>query len=310
MLGGKQSTPNRKPGPLGEFWEGFRRLAARLGRPPRVAVALGGGVAWGVAHVGVLAALDELRVPVSVLCGTSAGSFVGALYCSGIRGAELVRCGEQFSWRDARKINYFPRLGLASNKPMAVYLQRRIGDPTFDRLPIPFQVTATHLRSGRSVVFDQGQVIPAVRASCALPGIFDPVEIDGELFCDGGLLTKVPIAAARRTGADLVVAVSLDGVHPERPTRSIFDVIRRIIDIVMQESRALALNDADIVIRPDLSSFDPMTFEGNTDLIRRGREATLAAFAAWRQAADGQPASAARPTGSGLALNRLLQNRR
>lgn len=268
----------------GEVWEGFRRLTARLGRPPRVAIALGGGVAWGVAHVGVLAALDELNVPVAVVSGTSAGSFVGALYASGIRGAELLRCGEQFCWRDARKINFFPRLGLASNKPMAGYLQQRIGNPTFDQLPIPFQVTATHLRTGRTAVFDRGPVIPAVRASCALPGIFDPVEIDGDLFCDGGLLTKVPIESARRSGADLVVAVSLDGVPPERPTRSIFDVIRRMIDIVLQQRFTLALDEVDIVIRPDLSTFDPMSFGGNAELIRRGREATLAAFAAWRQA--------------------------
>src|SRR5438552_2658340 len=191
------------------LWDRFQDWMQQFGKKPKIGLALGSGGARGIAHIGVLSVFQELNIPISYLSGTSSGSLVGALYASGIQGKELEACGIAYGWHDARKLNYVPRMGLASNIRMAAYLHKRIGNPTFKDLRIPFYVVATNLTTGRTKVFHDGPVIPAVRASCAIPGIFDPVEINGELYCDGGLLDRLPCDILREVGADLVIGVEL-----------------------------------------------------------------------------------------------------
>lgn len=248
--------------------------------PVRIGVALGSGAAWGVAHVGVLKVLDEIGVPISLMSGSSAGSLVGALYAAGIRGEELVRHGKTYGWRDAGRLNYFPRISLATNEKMIAYLRNRIGSPNFSDLKIPFYVVATNLNTGQLRVFNEGSVLQVVQASCALPGIFAPVEIEGELYCDGGVLNKVPCRVLREAGADFVIGVELGNGDRYNKPENIYDVIVRALEIAMRDRVQHELDAADLVIRPDSAGVKAFDFDRNEFLIRQGERAAREAIEA------------------------------
>lgn len=253
----------------------------RSGKPSKIGLSLGSGAALGVAHIGVLSVFHELKIPISFLSGTSAGSIVGALYAGGIEGKELEACGREYRWRDAGRLNYFPKMGLAQNHRVVDYLRERIGDPRFEDLRIPFFVMATHLTSGTLRVFNKGPVIPAVRASSAIPGIFSPVEIDGELYCDGGVLKKNPCGVLREAGADQVICSMVDNNEARSEPANIFEVIRRALDIAMQNQVQQSSEKADIVIRPDLRDLKEFDFDQNEILIERGKRAALEILGSW-----------------------------
>ena len=264
-----------------EIWKGIQEWAGRLGRKPKIGIALGGGAAWGVAHIGVLTALQELNIPISYLSGTSSGSFVGALYAGGIKGKQLDQCGLQYRWRDAGRLHYFPKTGLASNDRMTAYLESKIGHPRFEDLRLPFYVTATNLKTGKLRIFNQGLVIPSVRASCAVPGIFAPVEIEGELYCDGGLLSRIPCRILREAGADLVIGVELGILGKEKNVGNIFEVIKRAFDIAAINQVHHETETADLMIRPNLTDLNEFAFDQNEILIKRGKEATVKQLKHW-----------------------------
>ncbi|HEY5649224.1 MAG TPA: patatin-like phospholipase family protein [Nitrospiria bacterium] len=253
----------------------------RFGRPPRLGLSLGSGAALGVAHIGVLSVFYEMNIPISFLSGSSAGSIVGALYAGGIEGPELEACGRDYRWRDAGRLNYFPKMGLARNHRVVDYLRERIGDARFEDLRIPFFVTATHLASGTLKIFSTGPVIPAVRASCAIPGIFSPVEIDGELYCDGGVLRKNPCGVLREAGADQVICSMVDNSEARAQPTNIFEVIRRALDIAMQDQVQQSTEKADIIIRPDLRDLKEFDFDQNDVLIERGKKEARKILASW-----------------------------
>jgi NTE family protein len=235
-----------------------------------------------VAHIGVLSVLEELKIPISYLSGSSSGSFVGALYAGGVQGKALEACGLTYGWRDAGKLNYVPKMGLASNIRMASYLQKRIGNPDFKDLRIPFYTVATNLTKGRSKIFSDGPVIPAVRASCAMPGIFEPVEIGGELFCDGGILNRLPYEILRKEGADLIIGVELSTSLEKRPT-DIFEVINRSFDIARFAQNKADSQEADLIIRPNVTGISEFAFNRNSILIERGREAAFDLLKNWHE---------------------------
>ena len=268
--------------PSGKLLRWIQSRMRRLGRKPRIGLALGGGGAWGVAHVGVLSALQELNVPISYLSGSSSGSIVGALYAGGVEGGELESFGRDYSWRDTARLTYFPKMGLATNDRLVSYLKEKIGVPDFENLRIPFYIPATHLSSGRLRFFHQGPVLPAVRASCAVPGVFSPVEIDGELYCDGGLLNKIPCKILKEAGADLVIAVELSS-SGQKPPANIFEVINRALDIALVGQVRLDLQSADLIIRPDVDDISEFGFDQNKVLIERGRQAAREQLKPWLQ---------------------------
>jgi NTE family protein len=269
-------------GVVRNIWERFQDWISRSGKRPKIGLALGSGAAWGVAHIGVLSVLEELKIPISYLSGSSSGSFVGALYAGGVQGKELEACGLSYGWRDAGKLNYVPKMGLASNIRMASYLQKRIGNPDFKDLRLPFYVVATNLTKGRLRIFNEGAVIPAVRASCALPGIFEPVEIDGEPYCDGGILNRLPYDILRKEGADLVIGVELSTSLEKKPT-DIFEVINRSFDIARFSQAKTDSQEADLIIRPNVAGISEFAFNRNAVLIDRGREAAFDQLKNWRE---------------------------
>src|ERR1700732_3307242 len=180
--------------------------AAELGRRPGVGVALGGGFARGIAHLGVLSVLEQEHIPVDFLAGTSAGAMLAIAYASGHPIHEIVAQARATRFKDFGNWR-LSWMGLASNQKLEHYPRKFLGVTTFEDLKIPLAIAATDLGTGEAVYFSHGQLGPALRASCAYPGMFVPVEIDGRMLVDGFLAAPVPVDAARSMGADVVIAV-------------------------------------------------------------------------------------------------------
>ena len=182
----------------------------------RIGLALNGGGARGAGHVGVLDVLDRENIPVDFIAGASAGSVVGAAYAAGIRGQRLVDMTLQTRWRHSIRLTW-PRDGLVSLAPLENRLIKIMGDLTFADLHIPFAAVTTDMATGEQVVLRHGRVAPAVRASCSVPGVMTPLELDGRLLADGGVVNNLPISVVRDMGADVVIAVSLFSPRGKRP---------------------------------------------------------------------------------------------
>ncbi|MGD8518295.1 MAG: patatin-like phospholipase family protein [Anaerolineae bacterium] len=193
-------------------------IPAQPQAPPRrrLGLALGGGGVRGMAHVGVLRVLEAEQIPIDCIAGSSVGSLVGAAYAAGIGSERLSQLALEIRWRDLAQLQW-SRAGLVSFEKLETTLVNAIGTPTFAQLEIPFAAVAADLATAEAVVINAGPVARAVRASCSVPGFVPPVEADGRLLIDGGVVNNLPIAITRQLGADVVVAVTLGappGTHP------------------------------------------------------------------------------------------------
>jgi NTE family protein len=219
-----------------------------------IGLALGGGFARGFAHLGVLQVLEQNHVPISHIAGTSVGSILGAAYASGAPLARIIETCRNLRFRDIARWRV-SRLGLASNQRLADLIGRVFDSRQFEDLRIPLAVVATDLTSGEPVVFTQGNLVDAIRASCAFPGLFEPVEIGTRCLADGGLVAPVPTRAARDIGAATVLGVSVglqDG-HRGAPT-NIFQVVSRAVNAAQKHQLEVWERHADLVLRPDVQS--------------------------------------------------------
>ena len=174
----------------------------------RVGLALGGGGARGMAHVGVIRVLEREGIPIDCIAGTSAGSLVGAVYAAGLRGHRLLEMALQIRWRDIAQL-VWPRQGFVSFARLEAFLGNLLGDLSFEDLDLPYAAVTADLATGEQVVLQEGRLAPAVRASCSVPGIVTPVEIDGRFLVDGGVANNLPISVVRDLGAGVVIAVGL-----------------------------------------------------------------------------------------------------
>jgi NTE family protein len=269
---------------------------------PSIGLALGGGFARGIVHVGVLKVLEQEGIPVSFVAGTSVGALIGAAYCSGVSPAELEEIAARVRFKDLARWT-LSRYGFATNLRMITFLKKTLKVHTFEELQIPLAVTATDFGSGEGVVFRTGPLVDAVRASCAYPGVFLPVKVNGRLLVDGMLAHSLPTKPARDMGADKVLAVSLRShwKNSEGP-RHIFDVIGQCFSIAQDVNCAQARSCADLVIEPDVTGFRYDDFERSAALVKIGEEATLAAMPAihkWlevEKAKHSMPAAAMNPS--------------
>jgi NTE family protein len=187
----------------------------------RVGLALGGGGARGMAHVGVIRALERAGIAVDCIAGTSVGSLVGAVYAAGLNGDQVLEMALQMRWLDILR-PVWPRQGFISFARLESFFARVTGDPTFADLKIPYAAVTADLATGKQVVLREGRVARAVRASCSVPAIVTPVEVDGRLLIDGGVVNNLPISIVRDLGADVVIAVGLaqpPGDYPRGPLR-------------------------------------------------------------------------------------------
>ncbi len=245
-------------------------------RRPRVGLALGSGSARGFAHIGVIAALEENNVPIDCICGCSAGSIVGSIYCSG---GDLQIFAKLCAQMQARELLDFtvPKKGLVRGDKFEALLRLLTKNYTFDQMKIPFTCVATDLHEGIIKLFHSGKVAIAVRASMSIPGVFEPKEIDGVRYIDGGVLAPIPVSYTRAMGADIVIAVDV-GLHHIRPSEvgdSIIDVFLRSMDLM----GALVAKDdsapSDILIIPDVASVAQYSTADTDKAIRLGYEAAM-----------------------------------
>jgi NTE family protein len=243
-----------------------------------IGLALGGGFARGIAHVGVLKVLEEENIPISYIAGTSVGALIGAAYCSGISAAELEQVAARVRFKHIASWT-LSRYGFASNQRMIGFLNQLLKVKTFEELRIPLAVTATDFSTGEGVVFHSGPLIDPVRASCAYPGMFLPVKIRGRHLIDGMLSHTVPTCPLRQMGADRVVAVHLKGrwASSDGP-RHLFDVIGQCFAIAQEMNSSQWKQAADLVIEPNVNGYKYDAFEHSVALVRAGELATRAAL--------------------------------
>jgi len=271
-----------------------RSNATEAKRIPAIGVALGGGFARGIAHIGVLKVLEKEGIPVRMIAGTSVGAIMGAAYCSGITIPELEEIAHQVRFTTFARWT-LSRYGFANNDRMATFLKRTLKVQTFEELRIPLGVTATDFNTGKGTVFASGSIIDPVRASCAYPGMFLPVEIRGRFLVDGMLSYPVPTVPLRGMGAQRVLGVHLKGQWSKTTApRHYFDVIGQSFAIAQEMMSSVWRNAADLVIEPDVAGFDYDDFKRADELIRVGELAMRRALPAVRKWLE-TPAEVAAP---------------
>jgi NTE family protein len=242
-------------------------------RVPAIGVALGGGFARGMAHIGVLKVLEEEGIPVRAVAGTSVGALIGATYCSGLSIAELEKVASSCRFTTFARWTV-SRYGFASNDRMVSFLNQVLKVKTFEELRIPLGITATDFNSGEGVVFHSGSIIDPVRASCAYPGMFLPIEIRGRYLVDGMLSHPVPTRPLRDMGAERVLAVHLKGTWAKGGApRHLFDVIGQSFAIAQDQMSHLWRGAADVIVEPDVAGFAYDDFKRAGELIRAGEAA-------------------------------------
>ena len=250
-------------------------------RELRLGLALGGGAARGFAHVGVIQVLEEAGLRPSHVAGTSAGSLVAALYASGKTPVELVRVAE--SMQEAEITDWMlPILnrGALRGEALAKYVNTQVGGKTLEQMQIPLGIVATDLGSGQAITFRRGNTGAAVRASSAVPAVFQPVRLGDREYVDGGLVSPVPVRQTREMGANFVIAVDISSDPEGNPYGDTFQILMQTFAIMGKSINTLALKEADLVIRPALAGIKSADFSARLRSIEAGRVAMQAALPA------------------------------
>lgn len=251
-------------------------------RPPRIGLALGGGAARGFAHIGVIQVLEESGIRPDLVVGTSAGSLVAALYASGKNGAELARLALAMD-ESAITDWAFPGRGLIRGEGLARYVRDNTAGRTIEQLPLSLGIVATDLDSGEGVLFQRGDLGMAVRASSAVPAVFQPVRIGTREYVDGGLASPVPVRFARQMGAELVIAVDISTAPDGNPTGDMMRLLLQTFAIMGRSINRFELKDADVVLRPKLRGQSSADFTLRRQTIDAGREAATASLTQLRE---------------------------
>ena len=255
----------------------MRKLLPTAVRQPKIGLVLGGGGARGFAHVGVIKVLESHGISPDIIVGTSVGSAVGALYAAGYTGFQLqeislpMQRGSISSW-------IMPNRGFMSGEPLEQFINRMVKQQPVEKLQRTFAAVATDLSTGEEVVFRSGDTGQAVRASCSVPGIFQPAEILGKSYLDGGLVKPVPASVARAMGADIVIAVNISNLPENNQTKSMLDVLMQTFDIMSGSINRYELLQADVVIRPVTKEIDQTNLDDKHWAILEGEKAAAAAL--------------------------------
>lgn len=247
----------------------------------KIGLALGGGAAKGFAHIGVIKMLEASGIHPDVVAGTSAGSVVGALYASGMDAFALQETAVGLDEKKIRDVRLFSG-GLVQGRALQDYVNQLLHHQSIEQLKIPFAAVATQLETGQRTVFVRGNTGQAVRASSSIPGVFEPVEINGKHYVDGGVVSPIPVDAARQLGADFVIAVDISTKPSGSNPQGIMNIVGQTIAIMGQQLGTQETARADMVIRPNLSGIGPTDFEQKSQAILEGERAALAAIPAIR----------------------------
>ena len=250
-------------------------------RKIKVGLALGGGAARGFAHIGVIKALEANGITPDLVVGTSAGSLVGALYAAGNNGYALQKMAidmDEGAISDWSVPFFSGPTGVLKGEGLQNYVNRAVQGQPIEKLKMPFGAVATDLKSGRPILFRRGNTGAAVRASSSVPGVFKPVRIGTIDYVDGGLVSPVPASFARKMGADFVIAVNISAQPEVQPASGAFEILLQTFAIMGQSLNQYELQQADIVIRPELASMKGSDFQSRGKAITAGERAAIAAI--------------------------------
>jgi NTE family protein len=243
-------------------------------RPPKIGLALGGGAARGFAHVGVIQALEEAGIKPDLVVGTSAGSLVAAIYASGKNGAALQQVAETMEEASITDwtLPFFGR-GMLRGEALARYVNTQVGNKSLESMLIPLGVVATDLHTGQGVLFQRGDTGTAVRASSAVPSVFNPVKIGTAEYVDGGLVSPVPVRFARQMGAELVIAVDISAIPEGNLVDGQLQILLQTFAIMGKSINTFELKNADLVVRPALQGVKSADFSAKRRSIDAGKTA-------------------------------------
>jgi NTE family protein len=258
-------------------------------KPPKIGLVLGGGAARGFAHIGVIQVLEEAGIRPSLVVGTSAGSVVAAFYASGKTGAQMQRIAE--TMEEATFADWtlplFSR-GVLRGEALARYVGVQVNGRLIENMSLPLGIVATDLNSGQGMLFQRGDTATAVRASSAVPALFQPVRIAGRDYVDGGLVAPVPVRYARQMGAELVVAVDISDAPESNAASDTLQILLQTFSIMSKSINNFELRQADVVVRPALASFASSDFGARRGAIEAGRSAMQAMLPQLRAALQGR----------------------
>lgn len=248
-------------------------------KPAKIALVLGAGSSKGFAHIGVLKVLEMNNIPIHMIIGTSVGSAVGSLYAYGYDAFQLQRISFSIEKGDiVDLIIPFPTNGFIKGEKLEAFINKTLNHTPMEKLKIPFYAVATDIQNGQEVVFDRGNTGQAVRASCSIPGIFRPVQIGDKMYVDGGVVSPIAVDAAKRLGADIVIAVDIssdvDRTKPESTIATIFQTF----NIMYSKLSSIQLAKADVVIRPKVGYISSSDFEKRHEAILEGEKAAIEAL--------------------------------
>lgn len=241
---------------------------------PKIGIALGSGGARGMAHIGVLKALEKHNITVDYMAGSSIGSLVAGLYAVGLSPDNIQKCMSIFAhkmWRDYT----VPKMGFVSGEKLKELIRLFTKNKNIEQANIPLSIVATNLQKGERKIFTKGSMTDAIRASISIPGILVPEEIDGVLYVDGGVIDRVPISVVKEMGADLAIAIDVSYFESTHPITSIFDVITQSIDVMEREILKYRMIHADFLLRPQVGHYSTMMFSKMDELIAEGERVTL-----------------------------------
>ncbi len=262
------------------LWDKF--LAHLRGEPkvvPRVALVLGGGAARGFAHIGVIRILEQERIPINMIVGTSVGSLIGAIYAATPDSLDLEITAFQLERDDLLDYSILTfKKGLIVGERLERFVSQKVSVSQIEDLKIPFAAVATDIRTGERVILNRGPLARAVRASCALPGIFQPVEMNGKLLVDGGVLESLPVPTAKTLGGDLTIAVDVGARAGDIQATDAITVILQALNIAGAEMRRRHAEEADVLIHPDVSGVGTFDFGQKEHCLKSGIAAAHAAL--------------------------------
>ena len=253
--------------------------------PAKVALVLGAGASRGFTHIGAVKILEANGVPIHLIVGTSAGSLVGSLYAYGFNAFQLQSLSFSIEKGDIVDLTV-PDNGFIKGEKLESYVNHMVNSTPIEKMRTPLYVVATDLQSGEEVVFTSGNTGTAVRASCSIPGIFQPVKIGAKTYVDGGLVSPVAVDYARKMGADLVIAVDVSTGTNNTPPQTAVDTIMQSFIIMYSTISQNQLSRADIVIRPKVSHIGSTDFSKRHEAVLEGEKAALEAMPAIKKALD------------------------
>jgi NTE family protein len=248
-------------------------MAQNNEKRPVIGLALGGGMARGCAHVGVLREFERHDIPIDLLAGTSVGSLIGGAYCAGLSPDQIEELATTISWSDLGRPTV-SLMGFYNSERTEDYVKKKFPITEFEKTRIPFGAVATDLQTGKMVVFTEGSIPLAIRASCAMPVFYTPVMVNGRMMVDGGLVGHIPASVARMMGADIVIAVDINSQHlPIPQPTNLFTIMSQSLSVMGRSAVSYIHADADVVVRPQIEHVRPDDLSKAVEMIAAGEEA-------------------------------------